>query len=44
VLDGAMVRAVNLAEVVGHYARLGATRTDIEALLRPLPACCGRSP
>ena len=37
VLDGALIGAVNLAEVVSHYAKLGAPRSDIEALLRPLP-------
>jgi ribonuclease VapC len=37
VLDGALLGAVNLAEVVSHYAKLGAARSDIEALLRPLP-------
>ncbi len=37
VLDGALLGAVNFAEVVSHYARLGASRTDIDALLRPLP-------
>ena len=36
-LDGALLGAVNLAEVVSHYAKLGAARSDIEALLRPLP-------
>lgn len=36
-LDGAFLSAVNLAEVVSHYAKLGAERTDIEAMLRPLP-------
>lgn len=36
-LDGAIMGAVNLAEVVSHYAKLGAARPDIEALLRPLP-------
>jgi len=36
-LDGALMGTVNLAEVVGHYAKLGAARDDIEALLRPLP-------
>jgi PIN domain nuclease of toxin-antitoxin system len=36
-LNGATVGAVNLAEVVGHYAKLGAARSDIEALLQPLP-------
>jgi len=29
--------AVNLAEIVGHYAKLGAARLDIEAMLPPLP-------
>ncbi len=36
-LDGAAMAVVNLAEVVSHYAKLGAARPDIEALLRPLP-------
>lgn len=36
-LDGSMMGAVNLTEVVSHYAKLGAARHDIEALLRPLP-------
>ena len=36
-LDGAIIAAVNLAEIVSHYAKLGAARSDIEALLRPLP-------
>jgi PIN domain nuclease of toxin-antitoxin system len=36
-LDGSVMAAVNLAEVVSHYAKLGAARSDIEALLRPLP-------
>ena len=36
-LDGAAMGVVNLAEVVSHYAKLGAARSDIEALLRPLP-------
>lgn len=37
VLDGAAMGAVNLGEVVSYYAKLGAARPDIEALLRPLP-------
>ena len=37
VLDGALIGAVNWAEVVSHYAKLGAARADIEAMLRPLP-------
>ncbi|MGI4799886.1 MAG: type II toxin-antitoxin system VapC family toxin [Janthinobacterium lividum] len=37
VLDGALVGAVNLAEIVSHYAKLGASRADIEAMLAPLP-------
>jgi ribonuclease VapC len=37
ILDGALLCAVNLAEVVSHYAKLGASRADIEAMLRPLP-------
>lgn len=36
-LDGSVMTTVNLAEVVSHYAKLGAARSDIEALLRPLP-------
>lgn len=36
-LDGSVMTTVNLAEVVSHYAKLGAGRSDIEALLRPLP-------
>lgn len=36
-LDDAMMSTVNLAEVVSHYAKLGADRRDIEAMLRPLP-------
>jgi PIN domain nuclease of toxin-antitoxin system len=36
-LDGALVCAVNLAEVVSYYAKLGAARPDIEAMLRSLP-------
>nr|NKR04746.1 type II toxin-antitoxin system VapC family toxin [Escherichia coli] len=34
-LDGSVMTTVNLAEVVSHYAKLGAARSDIEALLRP---------
>ncbi len=37
VLDGALLCAVNLAEIVSHYAKLGASRSDIEAMLQPLP-------
>ncbi len=36
-LDGAMIGAVNFGEIVSHYAKLGARRDEIEALLRPLP-------
>ena len=36
-LDGAMLCAVNLAEIVSHYAKLGASQRDIEAMLRSLP-------
>jgi PIN domain nuclease of toxin-antitoxin system len=28
---------VNLAEIVSYYAKLGAARADIEAMVRPLP-------
>ena len=37
VLDGSVMSTVNLAEVISHYAKLGAARHDIERLLRPLP-------
>jgi len=37
VLDGALLCTVNLAEIVSHYAKLGASRQDIEMMLRPLP-------
>ena len=36
-LDSSLMGVVNLAEVVSHYAKLGANRQDIEAMLRPLP-------
>ena len=36
-LDGALLCAVNLAEIVSHYAKLGASRPNIEAMLQPLP-------
>ncbi len=36
-LDGALLCAVNLAEIVSHYAKLGASRPDVEAMLQPLP-------
>ena len=36
-LDGTLLCAVNLAEVVSYYAKLGASQADIEAMLRPLP-------
>lgn len=36
-LDGSLMSTVNVAEVVSHYAKLGADRRDIEAMLRPLP-------
>ncbi len=36
-LDGALLSVVNLAEIVSYYAKLGASRGDIEAMLRPLP-------
>ncbi len=36
-LDGSVMSTVNLGEVVSHYAKLGAGRQDIEALLRSLP-------
>jgi PIN domain nuclease of toxin-antitoxin system len=37
VIDGAVISVVNLAEVVSHYAKLGADRERIEAMLHPLP-------
>jgi ribonuclease VapC len=36
-LDGALLCAVNQAEIVRYYAKPGASRPDIEAMLRPLP-------
>jgi len=36
-LDGASMSAVNLAEVMSHFAKVGAKRTDVEAMLGPLP-------
>ena len=36
-LNDSLMSAVNLAEVVSHYAKLGADRRDIEQMLRPLP-------
>ena len=36
-LDGALMSSVNLSEVVGHSAKLGADRADIHAMLSPLP-------
>ena len=36
-LDGSIISVINMAEVVSHYAKLGAARQDIEAMLRPLP-------
>ena len=36
-LDGAILGSVNLAEIVSFYAKNGASQTDIESLIRPLP-------
>jgi len=36
-LDDAIIGSVNYAEVVSHYAKLGAKRHDIEQMLNPLP-------
>jgi PIN domain nuclease of toxin-antitoxin system len=36
-LDEAAISAVNLAEVVSHYAKVGSARQDIEQMLSPLP-------
>ena len=35
--NGALLCAVNLAEIVAYYAKIGAARPDIEAMLKPLP-------
>ena len=37
ILDSASMSAVNLAEVVSHFAKLGARRGEVEAMLKPLP-------
>ncbi len=37
VINGATMTTVNLAEVVGHFARLGADPADIDLLLAGLP-------
>src|SRR5256885_16563397 len=37
VLDGASMSAVDIAEVVSHFAKLGAERSHVEAILDPLP-------
>jgi PIN domain nuclease of toxin-antitoxin system len=37
VIDGASMSTVNLAEVCGHFARAGADRTQVEAVLAGLP-------
>lgn len=37
VIDGALIGAVNVAEVVSYYAKQGVARRDIEDLLQPLP-------
>jgi PIN domain nuclease of toxin-antitoxin system len=37
VLHGATMTTFNLAEVVGHFTKLGADRDDIDALLAGLP-------
>lgn len=36
-LDGALLSAVNLGEIVSYYAKLGVDRAQINSLLRPLP-------
>jgi PIN domain nuclease of toxin-antitoxin system len=36
-INGAAMTTVNLAEVVGHFAKLGARRPEIDALLGGLP-------
>jgi ribonuclease VapC len=43
--DGALLGAVNLAEIVSHYAKLGAARSDIEACYSHCrPASCRSTP
>ena len=37
VINGATMSTVNLAEVVGHFAKLGADSTEIDLLLGGLP-------
>jgi PIN domain nuclease of toxin-antitoxin system len=37
VISGALMTTVNLAEVIGHFAKLGADRAEIDALLAGLP-------
>lgn len=37
VLEGASMSTVNLAEVVSHFAKLGAVRSHIETMLGSLP-------
>jgi ribonuclease VapC len=37
VISGATMTTVNLAEVVGYFAKLGADRTEISALMEGLP-------
>lgn len=37
IIDRARMSAVNHAEIVSHYAKLGIARADIEAMLAPLP-------
>jgi PIN domain nuclease of toxin-antitoxin system len=37
VIDGAVMTTVNLAEVIGHFARAGADRTRIASIVAGLP-------
>lgn len=37
VINQARMSAVNYAEIVSYYAKLGASREAIDAMLRPLP-------
>jgi PIN domain nuclease of toxin-antitoxin system len=37
VLSESVINAVNLGEVVGHYARNGGVESDIRDILEPLP-------
>lgn len=40
IISGSVMSSVNLAEVVGFYAKAGARREDIDARLSSLPVAC----